>query len=66
MNKGLTIGAISSHGHERGHVGVLEQLPEVAQIHVCAATELVKVADLAAASAKVISTTTDVQALFTA
>jgi predicted dehydrogenase len=28
MNKGLVIGAISSHGHERGHVGVLDQLAE--------------------------------------
>lgn len=63
MTKGLVIGAISSHGHEKGHVGVLDQLAEVATIHVCAATDLVKVADLAAASPKVASTTTDVGTL---
>ena len=63
MSNGLVIGAISSHGHEQGHVGVLDQLAEVATIHVCAATELVKVADLAAASPKVASTTTEVSAL---
>lgn len=63
MNEGLVIGAISSHGHEDGHVGVLDQLAEVETIHVCAATELVKVESLAGASSKVVSTTTDVSAL---
>ena len=38
MKEGLVVGAISSHGHERGHVGVLDRLAEVKTIHVCAAT----------------------------
>ena len=63
MNEGLVIGAISSYGHEDGHVGVLDQSAEVETIHVCAATELVKVENLAGASSKVVSTTTDVSAL---
>ena len=60
MDKGLSVGAISSHGHERGHVLVLDQLQEVETIHVCAATELVDVEELAAESTKVVSKTTDV------
>jgi predicted dehydrogenase len=63
MVKDLVVGAISSHGHERGHVGVLDQLAEVKTIHVCAASDLVNVEDLAAASAKVASKTTEVHAL---
>jgi predicted dehydrogenase len=63
MVKDLVIGAISSHGHERGHVGVLDQLAEVKTIHVCAASDLVNIEDLAAASAKVASKTTEVHTL---
>jgi predicted dehydrogenase len=63
MSEGLVIGAISSHGHEDGHVAVLDRLAEVKTIHVCAATELVKVENLARASSKVASTTTDISAL---
>ena len=46
-NRQLVVGAISSHGHELGHVSVLEQLDEVGEIHVCAATDLVNVEELA-------------------
>jgi predicted dehydrogenase len=63
MVKDLVVGAISSHGHERGHVGVLDQLAEVKTIHVCAASDLVNVEDLAAASPKVASKTTEVHTL---
>ena len=59
----LVVGAISSHGHENGHVLVLDQLSEVETIHVCAATELVDVADLAGESARVDAQYTDVDAL---
>ena len=59
----LVVGAISSHGHERGHVGVLDQLAEVGTIHVCAATELVSVEELAAESARVVGKYTNVAAL---
>jgi predicted dehydrogenase len=62
-HKGLVVGAISSHGHERGHVLVLHQLAEIEAIHVCAATELVNVDDLAAESTKVVSKTTAVSDL---
>ena len=57
------VGAISSHGHERGHVLVLDQLPEVEAIHVCAATELADVEEMAAESSKVVSKTRDVAEL---
>ena len=59
----LVVGAISSHGHERGHVGVLDQLDEVGSIHVCAATDLVDVEELAAESERVAGKYTDVAAL---
>ncbi len=59
----LVVGAISSHGHENGHVLVLDQLPEVGTIHVCAATELVKVEALAGESARVDGKYTEVDAL---
>ena len=59
----LVVGAISSHGHERGHVGVLDQLAEVGSIHVCAATDLVSVEELAAESARVVGKYTSVAAL---
>ena len=61
--RGLVIGAISSHGHERGHVGVLDRLAEVESIHVCAATDLVSVEEMAAESARVVGRYTDVAAL---
>lgn len=61
--RGLVVGAISSHGHERGHVGVLDQLAEVESIHVCAATDLVSVEEMAAESARVVGRYTDVAAL---
>lgn len=59
----LVVGAISSHGHELGHVSVLEQLDEVGEIHVCAATDLVNVEDLAGESSRVVGKYTDVDAL---
>ncbi len=62
-DKQLVVGAISSHGHERGHVGVLDQLAEVGSIHVCAATDLVDVEELAAESARVVGKYTNVAAL---
>ena len=62
-DKKYVVGAISSHGHERGHVLVLDQLPEVEVIHVCAATELADVDEMAAESAKVVSKTLDVKEL---
>ncbi len=62
-DKRYVVGAISSHGHERGHVLVLDQLPEVETVHVCAATELADVEEMAAESSKVASRTTDVAEL---
>ena len=62
-DKRYVVGAISSHGHERGHVLVLDQLPEVEAIHVCAATELADVEQLANESSKVVSRTRDVKEL---
>ena len=59
-DKKFIVGAISSHGHERGHVLVLDQLPEVEAIHVCAATELADVEEMVAESPKVVSKTRDV------
>ncbi|MCY4409134.1 MAG: Gfo/Idh/MocA family oxidoreductase, partial [Caldilineaceae bacterium] len=59
----LVIGAISSHGHELGHVSVLDQLDEVGSIHVCAASDLVDVEDLAGESARVVGKYTNVDAL---
>ena len=59
----LVIGAISSHGHELGHVSVLDQLDEVGVIHVCAASDLVNVEDLAGESARVVGKYTSVDAL---
>ena len=59
----LVIGAISSHGHELGHVSVLDQLDEVGSIHVCAASDLVNVEDLAGESARVVGKYTSVDAL---
>ena len=35
METGLTVGVVSSHGHEMGHVTVWDTLPEVKDIHVC-------------------------------
>ena len=61
--KSFVVGAVSSHGHERGHVLVLDQLPEVEAIHVCAATELADVDEMAAESSKVVSKTTDLKSL---
>ena len=43
----MVVGAVSGHGHAGGHVRVLDQLPEVGKIHVCAATELAEVEKLA-------------------
>ena len=57
------VGAVSSHGHERGHVLVLDQLPEVGTIHVCATTELANVDEMAAESSKVVSKTLDLEEL---
>ncbi|MEM7134017.1 MAG: Gfo/Idh/MocA family oxidoreductase [Chloroflexota bacterium] len=62
-SKELVVGAISSHGHERGHVSVLHQLPEVEAIHVCAATDLVDVEELAAESSRVVGKYTEVSDL---
>ncbi len=59
----LVVGAISSHGHELGHVSVLDQLEEVGSIHVCAASDLVNVDDLAGESARVVGKYTSVDAL---
>ena len=59
----LVVGAISSHGHELGHVSVLDQLEEVGAIHVCAATDLVDVEELAGESSRVVGTYTNVDAL---
>lgn len=59
----LVLGAISSHGHERGHVSVLDQLAEVGTIHVCAATDLVSVEEMAAESGRVVGKYTSVSAL---
>ena len=59
----LVVGAISSHGHELGHVSVLEQLEEVRAIHVCAATDLVDVEELAGESTRVVGKYTSVDAL---
>ena len=55
----MVVGAISGHGHARGHVRVLDRLSEVGKIHVCAATELADVEQLAAESSKVASKSTD-------
>ena len=57
--KTFVVGAVSSHGHERGHVLVLDRLPEVETVHVCATTEHASVDDMAAESSKVASTTQD-------
>ena len=62
-DKKLVVGAISSHGHELGHVSVLERLDEVGEVHVCAATDLVNVEDLAGESSRVVGTYTNVDAL---
>ncbi|MDE0461197.1 MAG: hypothetical protein OXH93_02240, partial [Caldilineaceae bacterium] len=59
----LVVGAISSHGHELGHVSVLDQLEEVGEIHVCAATDLVDVEELAGESGRVVGKYTSVDAL---
>ena len=59
----LVVGAISSHGHELGHVSVLDQLDEVGSIHVCAASDLVNVEDLAGESSRVVGKYTSVDAL---
>ncbi len=62
-SKKYVVGAISSHGHERGHVLVLHQLPDVEAIHVCATTEFANVDDMAAESSKVVSKAKDVEEL---
>ena len=62
-DKTYVVGAVSSHGHERGHVLVLDQLPEVEAIHVCATTELADVEEMAAESSKVVSKTRDLKEL---
>lgn len=59
----LVVGAISSHGHEMGHVSVLDRLDEVGAIHVCAATDLVNVEDLAGESTRVVGKYSNVDAL---
>ena len=63
LKRQLVVGAISSHGHELGHVSVLDQLDEVGSIHVCAASDLVNVEDLAGESARVVGKYTSVDAL---
>ena len=63
MKSGLTVGVVSSHGHEMGHVTVWDKLPEVKEIHVCGISDGVDPADIASLSPKVVATTNDLTEL---
>jgi predicted dehydrogenase len=62
-DKGFEVGAVSSHGHESGHIQVWDVLPEVEAIHVCTIDGEADLDEIAALSPKTVSKTRDLNEL---
>ncbi len=52
---GYSVGVVSSHGHENGHITVWDKLPEVEAIHVCTIADEADLDAIAALSSKTAS-----------